>query len=258
MDEAQIDHTGHYLIIKLLGRKWQVWRLTDATAGPVLASGPGHSDNGAGVLFQGHGTGLYVRTLDPASTEVRIFAAEPVAGKSNPYADAHTSTQALDGWVYFATYTDDVGGAVHVPWAQHSGAIYRLDWNQEMTRWPTKRLPEVVRMGRTALTRVSAMPTAAGQWYLDGSNFLYVWNPNGVNPSAVQMIGFDWRPIHEEIVRVRQDGSVLERLAHHFSHVTDYGSMPRAAASYDGRYVVFNSNWGGSGRIDVYAVQVQP
>ncbi len=258
LDEVQIDRTGRYLVIKLLGRKWQVWRLSDPSPSAVMLSGPGHSDNGAGLLFQGHGRGLNMRTLDPPSGQIGIYSSALVDGKSNPYADAHTSVLASGGWVHFTTYTDDVGGAVHVPWVQHSGAIYKLDWNQEMTAWPTKRPPDVVRMGRTALTRVTQIPTAPGQWYLDASNFLYVWNPGGEPPGSVKMIVFDWRPIHEEIVRVRQDGSVIERLAHHYSHVEDYGSMPRAAASYDGRYVVFNSNWAGGSRIDVYAVQVQP
>jgi hypothetical protein len=85
---------------------------------------------------------------------------------------------------------------------------------------------------------------------------LYVWNPNGEDPNDVEMVAFDWRPIHDEIVRVREDGSQVERLAHHHSYYISYGDTPRASVSYDGKYVVFNSNWAGSGRTDVYAVEV--
>jgi len=262
LDEVQVDHTGRYLVMKLDGRQWQVWRLTDPSPGPVMADGPGHSDNGDAVLFQGHGNGLTVRTLDPPGGAVQIFAAARVDGKTNPYADAHASVLAADGWVYFSTYTDASSGGPYAPWSLYSGAIYKLDYNQELLLRPQKRLPEVVRMGRTLLTRVSQIPTAPGQWYLDATNQLYVWNPNQADPRTSSMVVFDWRPIHEEIVRVSTDGSRLERLAHHYSHigneVTDYGTIPFGSVSYDGRYVVFNSNWGGGGRVDVYAVQVQP
>jgi hypothetical protein len=110
-------------------------------------------------------------------------------------------------------------------------------------------------MGRTALQRVSQIPTGPGEWFLDGST-LYVWNPGGEDPNTVSMIVFDWRPTHEELVRVRLDGSEIQRLAHHRSHVLDYGDQPRANVSFDGRYYVFSSNWGGRDRVDVYAVEI--
>src|SRR5204862_959677 len=36
LDEVQLDHTGRYLVIKLLGRQWQVWRLTDPAPSAVM------------------------------------------------------------------------------------------------------------------------------------------------------------------------------------------------------------------------------
>lgn len=56
------------------------------------------------------------------------------------------------------------------------------------------------------------------------------------------------------IYRVRPDGSGWTILARHFSHAGSYSHIPFGAPSYDGRYVVFNSDWGG-GQRDIYAVR---
>jgi hypothetical protein len=48
-----------------------------------------------------------------------------------------------------------------------------------------------------------------------------------------------WDPYQSEIVAVATDGSWLVRLAHHHSAVT----IPYPAISYDGRFVMFTSNW---------------
>ncbi len=159
--------------------------------------------------------------------------------------------------MYYGTYTTSIAGGLDTQWTLHSGSIYKLDYNVELAAPRTyKRLPEVVRMGRTELAKQNGIPSGPGQWFLDSSGILYVWNPNGEDPNSVTMIAYDWRPTHEEIVRVREDGSGIERLAHHHSHVISYGDMPRGSISYDGRYFVFNSNWGGQNRVDIYAVEV--
>jgi hypothetical protein len=256
LDEVQIDRSGSYLVIKLLGRRWQVWKLSDSSPSAVMADGPGHSDNGDALLYQGHGSSLTSRPLDPPGSPAAVYAAPQVEGKVNGYADAHTSALALDGWVYYGTHTTVAGGGLVTSWTPHAGSVYRLDYNEEIAARPYKRLPEIVRMGRIELEQQGQIPTGPGQWFLDSSGILYVWNPSGEDPNAVNMIAYDWRPTHEEIVRVREDGSAIERLAHHHSHVDSYGEMPRGSISYDGRYFVFNSNWGGQNRIDVYAVDV--
>ncbi len=256
MDEVQLDRTGVYLLIKLLRRRWQVWKLSEPAPSAVMPDSPGHSDTGNGVVFNGHGTGLSVYSLEPPYASAGVYSAPRVESKRNPYADGHTSLLAPDGWAYYETYTDGGGGGVRATWVQHSGSVYQVDWNSETNGCcPHKRLPEVVRMGRTALQRVSQIPTGPGEWFLDGST-LYVWNPGGEDPNTVSMIVFDWRPTHEELVRVRLDGSEIQRLAHHRSHVFDYGDQPRANVSFDGRYYVFSSNWGGRDRVDVYAVEI--
>lgn len=61
----------------------------------------------------------------------------------------------------------------------------------------------------------------------------------------------------DEIVQVATDGSQrVRRLAHHRSAVRDYWDSPRANISRDGRFVVFTSNWNGTGQRDVFILQV--
>lgn len=66
--------------------------------------------------------------------------------------------------------------------------------------------------------------------------------------------------LRDEIALVATDGSgKLKRLAHHRSNWLSSGNywhMPRAAVSYDGRFVVFTSNWGDVSRSDVYVIAV--
>jgi hypothetical protein len=60
-----------------------------------------------------------------------------------------------------------------------------------------------------------------------------------------------------EILQVATDGSGrVRRLAHHHSVVKEYWDSPRANISKDGRFVAFTSNWGGSGRRDVFLLRV--
>ena len=51
-------------------------------------------------------------------------------------------------------------------------------------------------------------------------------------------------PLEDELYLIRLDGSGVVRLAHHHSSGADYFSQPRASFSADGRYVVFDSDWG--------------
>lgn len=76
--------------------------------------------------------------------------------------------------------------------------------------------------------------------------------------------GSDLQPWEQEIVAVGADGSWIKRLAHHHSvvelngdgsHV--YEDEPRASASYDGKYLMFTSNYDNLGR-DVYVLKVPP
>lgn len=60
-----------------------------------------------------------------------------------------------------------------------------------------------------------------------------------------------------EIVQVATDGSDrVRRLAHHRSVFNSYWDSPRANISPDGRFIVFTSNWEGTGQRDVFILKV--
>src|SRR5262249_40002598 len=60
-----------------------------------------------------------------------------------------------------------------------------------------------------------------------------------------------------EIVQYKTDGSQqLRRLAHHRSVYATYYDTPRPNISRDGSFVAFVSNWGGSGRRDVFVLDL--
>ncbi len=51
-------------------------------------------------------------------------------------------------------------------------------------------------------------------------------------------------PLEDELYLLRLDGTGVVRLAHHHSTGREYFSQPRASFSADGRYVIFDSDWG--------------
>jgi hypothetical protein len=60
-----------------------------------------------------------------------------------------------------------------------------------------------------------------------------------------------------ELFLVATDGSgAVKRFAHHESDYSTYYDSPRADISADGRFVTFTSNWGNSGRRDVFVVAI--
>jgi hypothetical protein len=63
---------------------------------------------------------------------------------------------------------------------------------------------------------------------------------------------------HDELVLVKTDGSqIVRRIVHHRSVSKDYWDIPKANVSRDGRFVAFTSNWGGSGRNDLFIARLE-
>jgi len=62
---------------------------------------------------------------------------------------------------------------------------------------------------------------------------------------------------NNELIMVATDGSQrVKRFAHHYSWVNSYYDSPRANVSRDGKFVAFTSNWGNSGRQDLFIAKV--
>ena len=76
-------------------------------------------------------------------------------------------------------------------------------------------------------------------------------------PSTVSGFGYSSGPFFGEILLVATDGSQrVNRLARHRSSYRSYFDSPRANISRDGRFVVFNSNWGSRTRRDIFILKV--
>lgn len=71
-----------------------------------------------------------------------------------------------------------------------------------------------------------------------------------------------WKPRNNELLLVKLDGSERRRLAHHRSRVNgEYWWQPRASLSRDGRYALFDSNFGTYPRpfyTDAFLVPLNP
>ena len=54
-----------------------------------------------------------------------------------------------------------------------------------------------------------------------------------------------WRPRVNELILVKTDGSERRRIVHHRGRVSDfYWWQPRATLSKDGKFAIFDSNYG--------------
>jgi hypothetical protein len=68
-----------------------------------------------------------------------------------------------------------------------------------------------------------------------------------------------------EVMQIAMDGSQrIRRLFHHRSHIdnlsetTGYWAIPKPTISRDGRFIAFTSNWGKSGRYDLFIAKIEP
>lgn len=95
--------------------------------------------------------------------------------------------------------------------------------------------------GRTCLLALG-WSVAAHVSAPDGGEWFYLSTYAGHDPDP---FGDGWPPYTAEVLQVRFDGSEVRRLAHHRSRpFNEYWYTPRAAASRDGRRLVYSSNYG--------------
>jgi len=77
--------------------------------------------------------------------------------------------------------------------------------------------------------------------------------------------GTETSAFENEVMQIAMDGSQrIQRLFHHRSHIdnfsdtTGYWAVPKPTISKDGRFIAFTSNWGNSGRYDLYIAKIDP
>ncbi len=270
-----IDKSGTYVLVQT-GRQGQdkpflwVWNFSAGTIEPLLwneADRPGgHGVLGSGVLVNvdiWDGGRQLIRSLGTPHVWKTVLAEPRKKGLANWQVDSHYSWNHADQRFFiWSTYT----AASVTGWQRHEGAIYKLPKFMEASvgRLP----PETVRDNGIDLVEAPAMPKAAGQWWYDAAaDTLYVWLPgNAAATDAKQvLVPFDWRPFQDEIVQVWTDepGNLtkVRRLAHHHANwpnTSSYLDGPRASSDRSGKFVMFTSNWGGSGHRDVFILRVPP
>ncbi len=73
----------------------------------------------------------------------------------------------------------------------------------------------------------------------DGWIYVSTFIANGSDPDPSQQ----WTPYQGELLRIKWDGSVIERLAHNRTKKLNYWNQPRASISTSGRYLFWSSNY---------------
>ena len=75
----------------------------------------------------------------------------------------------------------------------------------------------------------------------------------------------DTGAFENEVIQIAMDGSQrIRRLFHHRSHIDNlsdtsgYWAIPKPTISRDGRFIAFTSNWGKSGRYDLFIAKIDP
>ncbi|PYS97476.1 MAG: hypothetical protein DMF65_11725 [Acidobacteria bacterium] len=133
------------------------------------------------------------------------------------------------------------------------GTGFLVGWDNDENRFLRRELSDphpfvtVLSMGGDWMNQHVSMLARDESWAL--VSFYSYGGGGGLGPGL----------FHNELVLVRTDGSGrFRRLLQHRSKANDYWQTPRANLSYDGRFVAFSSNWGGSPRVDLFVAKIDP
>jgi len=108
----------------------------------------------------------------------------------------------------------------------------------------------------------------ARDWSNDQHTSLYAdnesWALLGLYDDPAET-GTETRTFENEMMQISTDGSQrIRRLLHHRSKIdnqtdtTGYWATPKPTISKDGRFIAFTSNWGNSGRYDLFIAKIDP
>jgi hypothetical protein len=267
LHSMEMDNTGQYIRLggttNTFGSVFWRWQ-DNIFSTSVIPDGPdyfgGHKIQGASInLNQGQqGDAWLVRNLATPHATSTLLSYPRKNGMVNWYEDSHASRVLPTGAFFDSRYFLNGGGG---PFSNVSGAVYQIASYLARNGTANFAAPDTVRYGPTNLTKVSGVPSAPAQYsYNVSTDTFYVWLPDSSNPqgNAALHIG-DWRPMMEEIVQLIPAAGgtwTWQRIAHHRTHYTDFTTGPRGNASPNGTYVLFQSNWDGSPRVDVFLAVV--
>jgi hypothetical protein len=266
MHSAVMDTSGEYLIVEGVpwGKSW-VYHWPADKFSRVLTTAEGFGGHKAPgfkeVIHPGlHGGRWMRRSLANIDEVTEVFAWPQRDGKIDWYEDSHSSKIGPRGFVQ-SRYVSGGFPPFYQHAVVHAGAIWKVQGFR--ARESQVLAPEFLEYDGQRLPKVNGVPSAAGQWsYEPQRDALYFWLPDSMDPKATQknLKVAEWRPLMEEIVRLYPDRAgrwTWQRLAHHRSQNRSFGEIPRANLSPDGKWVLFQSNWDGSARTDVFLLSTQ-
>jgi hypothetical protein len=264
LHSMEMDDTGQYIVLggttSTFGTVFWHWQdnvFSTSVTLPAPDYFGGHKVQGAGVnLNQGrYGDEWLLRSLATPHDWTSALVYPRKNGMATWMEDSHSS-RVLPGGTFFDSRFIENGG--NGSFVAVSGGVYKLVGYLAINGTANFAAPDFVRYGPTNLQNVTGTPSAPGQWSYDvTTDTVYVRLPDSSNPQANRgalHIG-DWRPMMEEIAQLIPTGSggwTWQRLAHHRSHYTGWETGPRGNAAPNGSYVLFQSNWDGSPRVDLF------
>ena len=207
------------------------------------------------------GYGVYRRSTDTVLLlESSADVDEVRLDKSGRYLIAYLArpdTRGKDLYVHDLSKRTAVGLGPTAPDFSLShgdvGSGFLLGWDNDENRFLRRELSDprpfvnVLGMGADWLNQHVSLLARDERWAL--LSFYSFRGAGGTGPGL----------FHDELVLVRTDGSGrFRRLLQHRSKAQDYWETPRANLSYDGRFVAFSSNWGGSKRVDLFIARLDP
>jgi hypothetical protein len=266
MHSAVMDTSGEYLIVEGVpwGKSWIYhWPTDRFSRALTTAEGfGGHKAPGfKEILHPGREAGQWMRrSLADPEEIAEIFRWPPKDGKGDWYEDSHSTKVGPRGFVQ-SRYVSGGFPPFYNQAVLHAGAIWKVQ--NFRAQHPQVLPPDFFEYDGVRLPKVDGIPRASGQWSYDAQrDILYFWLPDSANPktTAKNLKIADWRPLMEEVVRLYRDGSGRwrwQRLAHHRSQNRNFGEIPRANLSPDGKWALFQSNWDGSPHTDAFLLSVQ-
>jgi hypothetical protein len=237
------------------GPKDYLWQMS------MSADGDAFAFTHKNASYKTVGYGVYRRSDDKVLLlEQNADADEVRIDKSGRYLIAYLArpdARGNDTYVHDLTKGTAVGLKPGAPdyTLSHGdvGTGFLLGWDNDENRFLRRELSDprpfktVLAMGADWLNQHVSLLARDETWAL--LSFYSYRGAGGAGPGL----------FHDELVLVRTDGSGrFRRLLHHRSKAQDYWETPRANLSYDGRFVAFSSNWGGSKRVDLFIARLDP
>ena len=281
LHQTSISKDQPYVNVSGLNNDQNIWNFSANTMGTMLTDSA-HKDGGS-TLWAQVDQGLLVLTTRPFSspgdTATTIATFNTKSGKSRFSSSMHISWNNSDlSSVFMSSYyvlpttnfalysgTADVD-ALYKSASWVSGQRLALTSANQGFVMDTGVL--LTNMGSdTSNAAAAALITGNGQWAYDTTNNdLFVRGSTAqdlTDTTTYRIVAADYRSQHDELVKFNfgtAGTTKYQRICRLYAHIRttadEYYDAPKASVSYDSKYAVFTSTWGGRNRRDVFIAQI--